>query len=207
MALAKGYIQNSNLPSLFEQIQNAKAPDRVTLRLLTDWGFKSKNDRAFIPLLKQLGFLTEDGAPTERYHNYRNKALAPSVLGEAIKEAYEDVFLISENPTSGNRESIEGKFKSYHNTSENLAALMTKTFYSLLELADLEGTPTEILPEEHSRNSVAQDEEKLAKIESRRTSFGRHQFHYNIQIHLPPTKDQEVYNAIFRSLKEHLLDD
>ena len=29
--------------------------------------------------------------------------------------------------------------------------------------------------------------------------------HYNIQIHLPATKDVEVYNAIFKSLKEHLI--
>ena len=29
--------------------------------------------------------------------------------------------------------------------------------------------------------------------------------HYNIQIHLPATKDIEVYNSIFKSLKEHLL--
>jgi hypothetical protein len=29
--------------------------------------------------------------------------------------------------------------------------------------------------------------------------------HYNIQIHLPATKDIEVFNAIFKSLKEHLL--
>jgi hypothetical protein len=28
--------------------------------------------------------------------------------------------------------------------------------------------------------------------------------HYNIQIHLPATKDIEVFNAIFKSLKEHL---
>jgi acetoin utilization deacetylase AcuC-like enzyme len=31
--------------------------------------------------------------------------------------------------------------------------------------------------------------------------------HYNIQIHLPATKDAEVYNAIFKSLKEHLIDE
>ena len=30
--------------------------------------------------------------------------------------------------------------------------------------------------------------------------------HYNIQIHLPATKDVEVFNAIFKSLKEHLLE-
>lgn len=30
--------------------------------------------------------------------------------------------------------------------------------------------------------------------------------HYNIPIHLPATKDVEVYNAIFKSLREHLGD-
>ena len=30
--------------------------------------------------------------------------------------------------------------------------------------------------------------------------------HYNIQVHLPATKDVEVYNAIFKSLKNHLLE-
>ena len=29
---------------------------------------------------------------------------------------------------------------------------------------------------------------------------------YDIAIHLPATKDIEVYNAIFKSLKEHLVD-
>jgi hypothetical protein len=30
--------------------------------------------------------------------------------------------------------------------------------------------------------------------------------HYNIQIHLPATKDVEVYNAIFKSLRNHLIE-
>jgi len=29
--------------------------------------------------------------------------------------------------------------------------------------------------------------------------------HYNIEIHLPATKDVEVYNAIFKSLREHII--
>jgi hypothetical protein len=31
------------------------------------------------------------------------------------------------------------------------------------------------------------------------------ELHYTIQIHLPPTKEIEVFNAIFRSLRENLL--
>jgi hypothetical protein len=30
------------------------------------------------------------------------------------------------------------------------------------------------------------------------------QLHYNIQIHLPESRDQAVYDAIFKSLKKHL---
>lgn len=30
--------------------------------------------------------------------------------------------------------------------------------------------------------------------------------HYNIQIHLPATKDVEVYNAIFKSLRDHIIE-
>ncbi len=31
--------------------------------------------------------------------------------------------------------------------------------------------------------------------------------HYNIQIHLPATKDVEVYNAIFKALREHVFNE
>ncbi len=31
------------------------------------------------------------------------------------------------------------------------------------------------------------------------------EFHYTIQIHLPASKEIEAYNAIFKSLREHLL--
>ncbi|MBV9841577.1 MAG: hypothetical protein JOY99_08625 [Sphingomonadaceae bacterium] len=32
------------------------------------------------------------------------------------------------------------------------------------------------------------------------------ELHYNIQVNLPAAKDLEVYNAIFRSLREHFVD-
>ena len=41
-------------------------------------------------------------------------------------------------------------------------------------------------------------------MEPKRTTGTGASFHYNIQIHLPVTTDVTVYNAIFRSLKDHL---
>jgi len=49
---------------------------------------------------------------------------------------------------------------------------------------------------------VKEEEKPPAKEWSHQTPL---QLRYNIQVHLPATKDADVYNAIFKALKEHLL--
>jgi hypothetical protein len=100
---------------------------------------------------------------------------------------------------------VEGKFKSTYNYSDNVAALCASTFLAILELADLSGSVSEVeitpalggLPDELKTN-VPEAETAKASV--------RPSFHYNIQIHLPATKDIEIYNAIFKSVRDHLLD-
>ena len=61
MALANTYVQaTSRIPDLFNKIRDGQAPDQVSQQLLKDWGFSSSNDRAFLPLLKAIGFLSPD---------------------------------------------------------------------------------------------------------------------------------------------------
>ncbi|RKT32595.1 hypothetical protein BXY70_1943 [Roseovarius halotolerans] len=204
MALASNYYQNlGRLADFFQQIKDAQAPDQLTQKLLKDWGFTSSNDRALIPLLKTLGFLTSDGSPTERYQNFRNQSQSAKVLGEAIREAYKDIFLIKQNPTASDREAIQGKFKSYHNVSDLVANHMTRTFLALLDLADI-STP----PSSSNFGEVKEASAEIAPepLQGNSKISGLSGLHYNIQIHLPATKDVEVYNAIFKSLKEHLVD-
>lgn len=126
-------------------------------------------------------------------------------MGEALKDAYHDLFLIKAHPTTSDRKAIEGKFKSFHNTSDNVAQLMAKTFFALLSLADINSEP--------AKHTDAQPQINEVESDSSRPSNGAVQmpsslagFHYNIQIHLPATKDVEVYNAIFKSLKEHFVE-
>jgi hypothetical protein len=166
--------------------------------LSKDWGFHSTNDRAFIALLKALSFLTADGKPTQRYHDYRDHSRSKVVLGQALRDAYGDIFLIKEHPSAADKAAIEGKFKSFHNVSDNVAGLMTKTFLGLLAQADLRAKPAPA--EAPSAPAVPRDESTEEVVPVSRSAT----LHYNIQIHLPATKDVEVYNAIFKSLKEHL---
>lgn len=191
----------------FSKIRDAQAPDKFTHQMLKDLGFKSNNHRPFIPLMKALGFLTIDGIPTKRYYDYRNHSLSKRVMGEAVKEAYSDIFLIKSNPTQKDKDLIEGKFKSYHNTSDNVAKLMTKTFFALLDLAEINFDEKKLHGEKikkHVKEKV--DAEKPQEVTEKIKDTNSLGLHYNIQIHLPATKDVEVYNAIFKSLKDHLIE-
>lgn len=208
------YVQTpSQFGEFFRQIRQGQAPERFTIQHLKDLGFTSSAHRAFIPLLKALGFLTPDGQPTARYHEYRNQAQSRQVMGQALKEAYGDLFVLRSRPGDGDRPLLEGKFKSAHNVSDRVAKLMGTTFYSLLSLADLDGTlgtaggsqttkGETTAPEVEDGGSEELRDHPAAKTTSRGTTA----LHYNIQIHLPATKDIEVFNAIFKSLKDHLLE-
>lgn len=204
MGLTNAYLVSvGRVNDFFNQIKDGQAPERLTQQLLRDWGFSSTNDRAFIPLLKALGFLTSEGKPTQRYNDYRDHSKSRAVLGEAIREAYGDIFLIKSNPTENDKAAIKGKFKSFHNVSDNVASLMAKTFFSLLSIADIDAEPSAPKVQEEK-----EDQPTTENIVPPRAPSGLASgLHYNIQIHLPPTKDIEVYNAIFKALRTHLVDE
>lgn len=203
MALTGSYVLPTNrIVDIFNKIRDGQAPEIFTNQLLKDWGFTSTNDRAFIPLLKSLGFLSSDGKPTQRYNDYRDHSRSKHIMGDALRDAYGDIFLIKEHPTAADKDAVEGKFKSFHNASDHVASLMTKTFFGLLNLADLSKKP--------ATNPSSKEPAKKTDGEPlpvpKRVEDGVSGLHYNIQIHLPATKDVEVYNSIFKSLKEHLFE-
>ena len=206
MALADSYVQTyGQLAEVFKRLSEGQAPDKFTRQHLKDLGFTSANFHAVIPLLKTLGFLAPDGTPTARYHAYRDHSQSRAILGEALREAYGDLFTIKANPTKADGALIEGKFKSAHNTSERVAQLMASTFFSLLALADIHPGASKAPPAPKPEAPADLPTPPAGQKEIQQISH-RPTLHYNIQIHLPATKDVEVFNAIFKSLREHLLD-
>jgi len=206
MALTDAYVQvYGQLTDFFKKISEGQAPSQFTHQHLKDLGFTSTNHRALIPLLKALDLLSDDGIPRARYHDYRITAQSGRVIAEALREAYGDLFVIKARPTDADKALIEGKFKSTHNVSDRVAKLMAATFFSLLGLAALEElAPPKPKPEKPPKEKEKEEKQKEERPEVKLTTPPG--LHYNIQIHLPATKDIEVFNAIFKSLKEHLLD-
>lgn len=202
--LSKRYMVSvKNLPAIMQKVRDGTAPTKFTIAHLKGLGFKSSNDLAVIGVLKDLGFLSSDGTPTQRYHAYRDPSRSKDVMTDALREAYEDLFHINEKPSQADRSAILGRFKSGHNVSDHVAELQARTFLALLSLADLNSAKAKA-PKPSPAADIADgggDHNKLQEQPAIRLSG----LHYNVQIHLPPTKDVEVYNAIFKSLKEHLL--
>jgi hypothetical protein len=194
----------AQLPTFFEKIVAGQAPDKFNREFLRDIGFKSSNHLALIPLMKGLGFVTPDNVPTERYRSYLDKTKSKQVMAEAVKEAYGDIFVIKAQPTKADLDLVQGKFKSTYNLSDLTAERSAKTFLALLDLAD-----PKIISGPAKTITDAQDHTKQNAKEADQPATGKKAavgLNYNIEIHLPATKDVEVYNAIFKSLREHLID-
>ncbi len=210
MSLTSAYSNNyGQLKEFFEKIREGQAPSKFSQEHLKDLGFTSSHHRSYIPIMKALGFLSSDGTPTQTYLEYMDKSKSKVVMAEAIRNAYKPIFLIKANPTKNDKEVIEGKFKSTFNSTDTVAKNRANTFLALLDLADLEAVHPKVKTTPEAKDS---DEEsynpkdnsyKGRNVEKFKSDLG---LHYNIQIHLPPTKDIEVYNAIFKSIKEHLID-
>ena len=192
-----------------KKIVEGTAPDKFTTEHIKKIGFPSSNDRAFIGVLKDLGFLAENGTPTQKYHDYRNTSKAKKVLGDSLKDAYSDIFHLNEKPSQSDRPAITGLFKSTHNVSDQVAGFMANTFLTLLSLADIDGPskPQKKEPEKKEKGSELEVSEQTNQNNNHSHQSLIPNLRYNIEIHLPATKDIEVYNSIFKSLKQHLLNE
>src|SRR4030065_1596192 len=101
-----------SLPRMFEAIQRAQVPPRFSHSFLQTLGFKSTNDRAFINVLKGLGFLDANAVPTQTYRAYRDKQNGPRVLAKQFRPAYKGLFLSDENAQNLSFEVVKGKLET-----------------------------------------------------------------------------------------------
>jgi hypothetical protein len=209
MGLTSSYLSTTkNLNSFLNAIISAKAPERFTNKFLTQLEFASSNDRLFIGILKALGFIDDTAVPTQRYYDFLDQSISKEVLAEGIREAYSDLFSINTKANNMTVDEVKNKLKTLTQgqKSDNVISLMANTFKSLCEYASWgkkqESKIRESLPIE--RDDVKEDIQNDNATTSPKKS-NLPQLHYNIQIILPESRDPLVYDAIFRSLREHIM--
>ena len=215
MALSASYLVTTrNVESFFNSLITAKAPDAFTQRFLESLEFKSTNDRLYIGLLKSLGFLDTNGKPTERYFRFLDQSQSKRVLAEAIQEAYGDLFAVNVKANELAVGEVKNKLRTLTQgkNSEGVLAMMANTFKALVDYAEwtpeAKRTANKKEPDPKPADTKQLDPAvKVTPVNDEDDSSARlqqPQLHYNIQIHLPESRDQGVYDAIFKSLKKHL---
>jgi hypothetical protein len=113
MAVPTSYLTTArNLAKILASIQNAQAPKQFTTRFLASLGFPSAADRLIIGVLKSIGFLTAEGAPTKRYFEYLDQTQAKRVMAEGIRDAYADLFQINRKAYELSNNEMKNKLKT-----------------------------------------------------------------------------------------------
>lgn len=204
------------IPKILEKIQEARRPERFTQDFLeTKLGFGGGSAKAIIPLLKRLGFLSSDGAPTSLYDQFRNTDTQGTAMSVAMRNAYSELFERNEYAHEMPKEKLVGIITEVTGASkdDSTTKCIVSTFMSLKEFADFEAEKVNSESIDVRRKSpepghvvaseVAPDHSmNRAPVQSEDVNFA---VSYTINLNLPETTNPEVFNAIFRALKEHLL--
>ena len=207
MAVPSAYLTTTkNLSRVLSAMQNAQAPKQFSTRFLASLGFSAAADRLIIGVLKALGFLSPEGHPTKRYFEYLDATQSKRVLAEGLREAYADLFQINRRAQEMSNGEIKNKLKTITQGqfSDSVLDKMALTFKALSQHADFSSSAPSGPIEGTVQPETPQDSFEASRKEVT-SGVGLGGLVYNIQLILPSDRDQAVYDALFRSLKEHLV--
>ena len=212
MALPDSYTMKPNsIRMYFEAMLDAEAPERFTYRFLETLEFKSTNDRLFIKILKDLGFLDADGVPTDRYFAFLDRSRSESVVAEGIRQAYTDLFAVNTKAHELSSTEVKNKLRTLYKgaKSDSLIDRISSTFVALCEYADFTGPERsdknhEVVVEERDNGEDGERTDTAGGSTSASGSLNLGALQYHLNIVLPESRDQAVFDAIFKSMRDHL---
>jgi hypothetical protein len=208
MAEYPPYINAYNgIPTLFQKIKTAAVPPKFNVDFLsTVLDMKSSSYRAMIPLLKKLGFVDPANVPTQAYKDFREDSLSGSVMAVQLRQSYKSLFQANEYAWRLNKEELTSKLKSLTGAAEDDQYIpsVVGTFMALSKLAKWEGT-TPKKKEVTADGAEKGETGNTGHKQSDEFTGGRLGLSYTINLNLPATTEIEVFNAIFKSLRENML--
>ncbi len=143
-------------------------------------------------------FIDEAGNPLQLYRDFRSESTFPSKsIGIGVKNAYSALFARDKDIHNQDETTIKGHVMAVTDKGENssIVRLSTQTFIGLCKLA-------EFISEKQPNKEL--EEKQLPEI-YKKPSETQIPLTYTIVLNLPTTTTKEVYDTIFASLKENLL--
>lgn len=209
MQISLPYLASpGSLKNALEKIRAAATPPRVTGDFVsTKLQIKGGTGAAIPPYLKKIGFVASDGAPTDIYKRFRNHATSGVAAAEAVKIGYRELAQANEYFFDLNDKDLLALIVQVTGAEADsqVAKLTLSTLKVVKNFADFNvasETEEQTVSGSLSTNGSAPHPQSLPIQTEGRVGLN---LSYTINLNLPATSDQAVFNAIFRSLKEHLL--
>lgn len=204
----------TTLMNMLEKIKTASVPERFTQDFVsTKLTMKGGTAAACIPFLKKMGFVATDGTPTELYREFRNPHKSRIAVGKAFRKLYQKLYEMNEYFHDASDQEILGMIVEY--TGGEKTSTVTKstlgTLNALRKIADFDTDTDSDIEEAIQPSGKSALSNSLPQMEPQpQPPLPQHgnkgiNLAYTINLNLPATKDIEVFNAIFKSLKEHIL--
>jgi hypothetical protein len=197
---APGRIENA-----FHAIKSAATPERVTQDFVkTILKIPGGSGDQMTSFLKKLGFVNQDGTPSELYKKFRNSATSGQAAAEALRIGYSPLYIRNEYMHELSDDKLKGLIieETGQSKDSTTASLTLSAIKAIKKFADFSGKQQH---EEIGQKTIEIPPPTLHVPPVRATQKLGLNLSYTINLNLPATSDVAVFNAIFKSLKENLL--
>ena len=186
-------------------IKAAATPDSVTQDFVkTILKIPGGSGNQMASYLKKIGFVNVDGSPSEIYTRFRNSASIGDAAAEALKTGYAALKTRNEYWYALDDDKLRGLIIEETGEEENssIVSYILGCIKGLKKFATFDSKPKP--PQKPELNELPPALPTAFPPVPQNTSVGL-RLGYTINLNLPATTDVAVFNAIFKSLKEHLL--
>lgn len=200
-----------NIDKALAGIKTAAVPDRVSQDFVkTILKIPGGSGDQMTSYLRKIGFTNLDGTPSEIYKRFRNPTLSGGAIATVIKNAYAPLYVRNEYVHELNDQALVGLIMEETGQAHdsNIVKMTFACIKHLKNFADFRPSadempptpPADLIRTPPPPNSSPQQSDTTKTNGSIGLNLG-----YTINLNLPATSDPEVFDAIFKSLKQHLL--
>jgi Family of unknown function (DUF5343) len=191
------------IPALLTKIRETGVPPKAVSQWLPSLGFTSSNDRTLLNVLRQIGFTDASGVPQPAWKQYRG-ADHKAVLGRALKWGYQSLFETYPDANKRTATELSHFFSTQTDVGKQAIDKMVATFRTLAEQAEF--SDSDVVAPEATTPLVTPAAPGPGTLVSR-SSAGGLNLNINVELTLPETTDERVFEAFFKAMRKHLLAD
>jgi hypothetical protein len=210
MAALPYVTAHGNIERALKGIKSAATPPNVNQDFVkTILKIPGGSGNQMTSYLRKIGFAASDGSPSDIYKRFRNPATEGQAAAEALKIGYRPLYVRNEYMHELDDTKLRGLVVEETGEAQdsNVVTMIVACIKAIKKFAKPTPPHAEEKPDK-ALVSVTQAKEGTPPptADTLPRTLGMN-LSYTINLNLPATTDVAVFNAIFKSLKEHLLKD